>query len=161
LFGSEIRRYRNKARTVGTVFISEGSTTPGLSAVSLAWEHGESNLSVEESRRGLLRAIEGVQSMEHHQPLIIALATQAGKPAWTLSLLPWAHITDDSPGRGVIRHAYQFCGKCRKRNRLTKTTAGLAESQIRRGLDMCWRSVYASMTTLRYTSLLLGLQCWL
>lgn len=161
MFGSEIRRYRKKARTVGTVFISEGSTTPGISAVSLAWEHGESNSSMEESRRGLLRAIGGVQSVEHHQPPIVALATQADEPAWKLSLLPWAYITDDLPGRGVIRHAYQFCGKCRKRNRLTKTTAGLAESQIRRGLDMCWRSVYASVTMLRYTSLPHGLHRWL
>lgn len=129
----------------------------GSDRCSRVWEHGESDSSVEE----VLRAIEGVQSVEHHQPLIIALATQADEPARTFSLLPWAHITADSPGHGMIRHAYQFCGKCRKQNRLTKTTAGLAESQIRRGLDMCWRSVYASMTTLRYTSLLHGLQCWL
>lgn len=39
---------------------------------------------------------------------------------------------------------------------LTKTTAGLVESQIRGGLDVSWTSVDASIITLRYKSLLHG-----
>lgn len=34
---------------------------------------------------GFLRAIGGVESVDHHQPLIITLATKADEPAWTLS----------------------------------------------------------------------------
>ena len=48
-----------------------------------------------------------------------------------------------------------FLWECRKRNRLTETTAALVESRISQDLDM------SSIITLKYMSLLYGLQCWL
>ena len=77
-------------------------------------------------------------SIMRHNPCV-APVMQADEPMWILSL--------------ILEHTHWFCEKCRIRNRLTKTTAGLAEWQIWQGLDMLWRSCSASITTLRYASL--------